>query len=122
MPPCRPTSSGSRAGSRRPRTSWTICTAPSAPARSARSPSPGERKLGVIGQTGGKRGCMPRRIDLRRAVLFAGSALLFISLFLEWYDTGPTGWQGFEALDLVLAAPAVAGLYAALRPHPIPPR
>jgi hypothetical protein len=59
---------------------------------------------------------MPRRIDLGRAVLFAGSALLFISLFMEWYDTGPTGWQVFESLDLVLATLAAAGVFAALRP------
>jgi hypothetical protein len=59
---------------------------------------------------------MPRRIDLGRAVLFAGAALLFISLFLKWYDTGPTGWQVFESLDLALAALAAAGVFAALRP------
>jgi hypothetical protein len=60
---------------------------------------------------------MPRRIDLGRAVLFAGSALLFISLFMEWYDTGPSGWEVFETLDLVLAALPVAGMYASLRPE-----
>jgi hypothetical protein len=64
---------------------------------------------------------MPRRFDLGRALLFAGSALLFVSLFLEWYDTGPSGWQVFEALDLVLAALAIAGMVAALRPDAVPP-
>jgi hypothetical protein len=64
---------------------------------------------------------MPRRIDLGRAVLFAGSALLFISLFMEWYDTGPSGWEVFETLDLVLAALAVAGVFAALRPDTTAP-
>jgi hypothetical protein len=64
---------------------------------------------------------MPRRIDLGRAVLFAGSALLFISLFMEWYDTGPSGWEVFETLDLVLAALAVAGVFASLRPDATPP-
>jgi hypothetical protein len=64
---------------------------------------------------------MPRRFDLGRAVLVAGSALLLISLFLDWYDTGQTGWQVFEALDLVLAALAVAGMVAALRPDLVPP-
>jgi hypothetical protein len=64
---------------------------------------------------------MPRRIDLGRAVLFAGSALLFVSLFTEWYDTGQTGWQVFETLDMVLAALAVAGLVAAIRPDTAPP-
>jgi peptidoglycan/LPS O-acetylase OafA/YrhL len=64
---------------------------------------------------------MARRIDLGRVVLILGSALLFISLFLKWYDTGPTGWQVFEALDLVLAGLAVAGVAAALRPDLTPP-
>jgi len=64
---------------------------------------------------------MPRRIDLGRAVLFAGAALLFISLFMRWYDTGPTGWEVFETLDLVLAALAVAGVVAALRPDTTAP-
>ncbi|QEC46610.1 hypothetical protein FSW04_02785 [Baekduia soli] len=63
---------------------------------------------------------MPRRIDLGRAVLVAGAALLFISLFLRWYDTGPTGWQVFETLDLVLAGLAAAGVAVALRPDAAP--
>jgi hypothetical protein len=64
---------------------------------------------------------MPRRFDLGRAVLVAGSALLLISLFLDWYDTGQNGWQVFEALDLALAGLAVAGIVAALRPDLTPP-
>ena len=64
---------------------------------------------------------MPRRIDLGRAVLCAGAALLLISLFTEWYDTGPTGWEVFETLDLVLAAIAVAAVVAAIRPDAVPP-
>jgi hypothetical protein len=64
---------------------------------------------------------MPRRIDLGRAVLFLGSALLFISLFMRWYDTGPTGWEVFESLDLVLALLAAAGVFAAVRPDATAP-
>jgi hypothetical protein len=67
---------------------------------------------------------MPRRIDLGRAVLFAGSALLLISLFTDWYDLGGasvTGWQVFETLDLVLAVLAIAGMVAAVRPDVTPP-
>jgi hypothetical protein len=67
---------------------------------------------------------MPRRIDLGRAVLFAGSALLLISLFTDWYELGGvdvTGWQVFETLDLVLAALALAGMVAAVRPDVVPP-
>ena len=66
---------------------------------------------------------MPRRIDLGRAVLFAGSALLLVSLFIDWYDLGGigvTGWQVFETLDLVLAALAIAGMVAAVRPDVAP--
>jgi hypothetical protein len=64
---------------------------------------------------------MPRRMDLGRAVLFAGSAVLLISLFTKWYDGGQTGWQVFETLDLVLAALAVAGMAAAVQPDAAPP-
>jgi hypothetical protein len=64
---------------------------------------------------------MPRRIDLGRAVLFAGAALLFVSLFLDWYDPGLTAWEAFEALDLVLAGLAVAAMAAAVRPDILPP-
>jgi hypothetical protein len=64
---------------------------------------------------------MPRPMDLGRAVLFAGSALLLISLFTEWYDIGLTGWEVFETLDLVLAALAVAGMVASVRADLLPP-
>jgi hypothetical protein len=64
---------------------------------------------------------MPRRIDLGRAVLAAGSALLFVSLFLNWYDDGLSAWQAFEALDLVLTALAVAGVFVSLRPDAAAP-
>jgi hypothetical protein len=64
-------------------------------------------------------------MDLGRAVLFAGAALLLISLFTEWYDAGiaggVTGWQVFESLDLVLAALAIGGMVAAVRPDLLPP-
>ena len=64
---------------------------------------------------------MARRFDLGRAVLVAGAALLFISLFLKWYDTSQTGWQVFESLDLALAALAATGIAMALRPDLTPP-
>jgi hypothetical protein len=64
---------------------------------------------------------MPRRIDFGRAVLVAGAVLLLISLFNEWYDTGPTGWDVFETLDIVLAGIAVAAIAAAIRPEAVPP-
>jgi hypothetical protein len=64
---------------------------------------------------------MPRRIDVGRAVLIGGAALLLVSLFTQWYDTGPTGWEVFETLDLVLAAIALAAIVAAVRPDAVPP-
>jgi hypothetical protein len=63
---------------------------------------------------------MPRPMDLGRAVLFAGSALLLISLFTEWYDIGLTGWEVFETLDLVLAALAIGGMVGSVRPDLLP--
>jgi hypothetical protein len=64
---------------------------------------------------------MPRRIDVGRAVLIGGAALLIVSLFIEWYDTGPTGWEVFETLDLVLTAIALGAVVAAIRPDAVPP-
>lgn len=66
---------------------------------------------------------MPRRIDLGRAILLGGAVLLFISLFLRWYDGagGPNGWEVFETLDLVLAGLALAGAYVAWRAEAVAP-
>jgi peptidoglycan/LPS O-acetylase OafA/YrhL len=41
-----------------------------------------------------------------------GGALLFVSLFVQWYDPGTSGWTAFEVLDLVLAFAAVAAFSA----------
>ena len=60
---------------------------------------------------------MSRRIDARELLAALGGLLVLISLFLEWYEpdrgavfsgNGITGWEAFEALDLVLAALALA--------------
>ncbi|HEU4977140.1 MAG TPA: hypothetical protein VFT50_18775 [Baekduia sp.] len=59
---------------------------------------------------------MPRKIDLGRALLALGAALLIASLFVDWYDDGLTAWDAFEVLDLVLLCLAVAALVAAVRP------
>jgi hypothetical protein len=63
---------------------------------------------------------MVRRFDLGRALLAIGGALLLASLFVEWYDTGLTGWEAFEALDLVLAAIGLGALYVAAREEVVP--
>src|SRR5204863_40540 len=36
-------------------------------------------------------------------IVVLGGALLFASLFVEWYDPGADAWTAFEILDLVLA-------------------
>jgi hypothetical protein len=60
---------------------------------------------------------LPRRIDARELLAALGGLLVLISLFLEWYEpdasavfrgNGITGWEAFEALDLVLAGLAFA--------------
>jgi len=60
---------------------------------------------------------LSRRIDARELLAAAGGLLVLISLFLEWYEpeagavfrgNGITGWEAFEALDLLLAALALA--------------
>ena len=43
-----------------------------------------------------------------------GAVLLFLSLFLEWYDPGGSAWTIFEILDVHVALVALAGLALAL--------
>lgn len=54
---------------------------------------------------------MPGR-TLAAVVVVIGGALLFVSLFVEWYDPGTSGWSAFEFLDLVLAIGALIALSA----------
>jgi hypothetical protein len=42
-----------------------------------------------------------------------GAALLFVSLFLHWYQPGRSAWTVFEVWDLVLATLSVVALVAA---------
>jgi len=44
-----------------------------------------------------------------------GAILVLVSLFLDWFEPGLTGWTVFEALDLVLAAAALTVLGVAAR-------
>ena len=59
-----------------------------------------------------------RRIEIGPLAVLAGSLLLFVSLFLDWYELQPgagfTAFTVFEALDLILAALALAGGVGAL--------
>jgi hypothetical protein len=51
---------------------------------------------------------MPQRIDAGPVVAALGAVLLFLSLFLSWYEPDVSGWDAFESLDLILAAVAIA--------------
>jgi uncharacterized membrane protein HdeD (DUF308 family) len=57
-------------------------------------------------------------MDLRRLragewIVGAAGAALFVSLFLDWYQ-GTTGWQAFDAIDVVLLIVALSALGLAL--------
>src|SRR5918998_790815 len=53
------------------------------------------------------------RIDVGPPIAMLGALLLLVSLFLDWYEPGLTAWTVFEALDLLLAALALACLLGA---------
>ena len=56
---------------------------------------------------------MPRRIDAGEVVAALGGVLVFVSLFLDWFD-GVSGWQSFETLDLLLALLAAFAVWTAV--------
>jgi len=53
-----------------------------------------------------------RSIEAGMLLIGAGALLLFVSLFLEWYQPGIDAWEIFEVWDLVLAVLAVVALVA----------
>jgi hypothetical protein len=53
-----------------------------------------------------------RRISIGPVVGLVGGVLLFVSLFLDWWEGGVTGFTGFEVLDLLLALLALAAVVA----------
>ncbi|MBW3609512.1 MAG: protein translocase subunit SecF [Actinobacteria bacterium] len=55
----------------------------------------------------------PRTIEAGMLLIGAGAILLFVSLFLEWYDPRLDAWEIFEVWDLVLALLAIVALVAA---------
>ena len=62
---------------------------------------------------------MPRRFDIGALLAGVGAVLLFVSLFLDWYDVGSgeqavsvSGWTVFEVLDLLLVVLALMTLEA----------
>jgi hypothetical protein len=56
---------------------------------------------------------MPQRFDGGVALAAIGAMLLFVSLFLDWFEPGGTAWTVFELNDLVLAALALSTLLIA---------
>lgn len=56
---------------------------------------------------------MGHRIEAGPLIAVLGAVLLLVSLFLDWFAPGTSGWTAFEALDLLLTAVAVAAILAA---------
>ena len=52
--------------------------------------------------------CVPRRTDAGPVIAAIGAVVLFLSLFLSWYEPDVSGWDVFETLDLLLAGVAIA--------------
>jgi peptidoglycan/LPS O-acetylase OafA/YrhL len=53
-----------------------------------------------------------RNLEAGLLLIAAGAILLFVSLFLDWFDPGLDAWTSFEVWDLVLAVLAVGALVA----------
>lgn len=53
-----------------------------------------------------------RNLDAGLLLIGLGAIMLFVSLFLEWYQPNAEAWDVFEVWDLVLAALAIAALVA----------
>ncbi|MEA2269988.1 MAG: hypothetical protein QOC64_2598 [Solirubrobacteraceae bacterium] len=53
-----------------------------------------------------------RNLDAGLLLIGLGAIVLFVSLFLEWYQPTAEAWDVFEVWDLVLAALAIAALVA----------
>jgi hypothetical protein len=54
-------------------------------------------------------------IDAGPLLSLAGGIVLFVSLFLHWYQPGVSAWTVFEVIDLLLAMSALAAILIALR-------
>jgi hypothetical protein len=58
-----------------------------------------------------------QRLDLRPLLVAAGSLLVAASLFVDWFEPDLTAWDAFEIVDVLLAAAALAGIWAAWRSY-----
>jgi hypothetical protein len=57
---------------------------------------------------------MTRRLEAGPLLVAIAAPVLFVSLFLDWFDGGLTAWHAFEVWDLVLAVLAAAALAMAV--------
>ena len=57
---------------------------------------------------------MAQRINAGQLMVMVGSALLLVSLFLDWYEPDLNAWKIFEIADIVLAGLAIVALATAL--------
>jgi len=57
---------------------------------------------------------MSRKLDTAPLLAALGGVLLFVSLFLHWYQPALSAWTVFEVWDLVLAVLAVAVVWVAV--------
>jgi hypothetical protein len=61
---------------------------------------------------------VPRRIDAGEVLAAVGGVLVFVSLYLTWFDvarvTDASGFEAFETLDLLLAVLAIAAVWSAV--------
>jgi len=57
---------------------------------------------------------MSRRLDTAPLLAALGGVLLFVSLFLHWYQPALSAWTVFEVWDLVLAVLAIAVIWVAV--------
>ncbi len=55
---------------------------------------------------------MPERVNGGLALSGVGAVLLFVSLFLDWFEPSRSAWTVFEIEDLLLAALALLTLFA----------
>jgi hypothetical protein len=55
-----------------------------------------------------------QKLDISSLLAALGGLLLFVSLFLHWYQPALTAWTVFEVWDLVLAVLAVAAVWVAV--------
>ncbi len=57
---------------------------------------------------------MTRRLEAGPLLVALAALLLLVSVFLDWYQPGTTGWDAFEVFDLLLVAIALACLVIAV--------